>query len=504
MKHLKIFEDWDQDVHDNLVRMGLTKSLKDWERELTETGVKTEVPTHVLNQLEKSEDFLVRWIVAKHPNSSPGALDRIATSTPPIRSTVSQNPNIRADVLDRLSSDDTIIITENTNDDHINRLTRMGIVPNYEAGIKAAIARSLDEIHLVKCDPVNLVFKVKTDYTLRGDSFVGIGIKAYDKYHFTVSLTLDLKSGTDSYEVSVRNSDINLNTTEYLDVNIDEHELSELVSPDAIGEHLVSYLESFISDGPITIGYQSTEAIALVIDRIVDAGEDSPEDEDEDEDARDLRGIRERLATAANINNRILNEDQGKEGYVSLEKVNENIMIKLLRFTEFVNNSSINEDFHSERPIISPIEKEDIPEIIEICVDVFSDVDTPDGIREYLGANTDWSISKKCMIGNKVISCYLFNEDPVSSMLDECSCALEDYSKYDGLRGLQGLGLALLPEYRGAGIGKLMRDVPLSMPYDYVWGRHLKGLHNIDNWTRFGRRVIGENEEEYVTIMDLQ
>ena len=40
-------------------------------------------------------------------------------------------------------------------------------------------------------------------------------------------------------------------------------------------------------------------------------------------DARDLRGIRERLATSANINNHILNEDQGKEGYVSLEKVNE-------------------------------------------------------------------------------------------------------------------------------------------------------------------------------------
>lgn len=42
-------------------------------------------------------------------------------------------------------------------------------------------------------------------------------------------------------------------------------------------------------------------------------------------DSRDLRGIHERIAQSANINNTVVNESQGKEGYVSLEQVNENI-----------------------------------------------------------------------------------------------------------------------------------------------------------------------------------
>jgi Prohead core protein serine protease len=42
-------------------------------------------------------------------------------------------------------------------------------------------------------------------------------------------------------------------------------------------------------------------------------------------DSRDLRGINERIAQAANINNQEINEGQGKEGYVSLKEVNENL-----------------------------------------------------------------------------------------------------------------------------------------------------------------------------------
>lgn len=156
------------------------------------------------------------------------------------------------------------------------------------------------------------------------------------------------------------------------------------------------------------------------------------------------------------------------------------------------------------QPRILPIQKDDLPAIFDICVEAFGEVDTPEGIRGFLGSETDWSISKKCVVGDEIIGCYLFNTQHVSSMLDQCGCAKEDYSKYEGLLGLQGLGLALKPEYRGSGIGRMMRDVPLSMGYDYIWGRHLKGLHNVDNWITFGRRVIGENDDEYVTIMDLK
>lgn len=42
-------------------------------------------------------------------------------------------------------------------------------------------------------------------------------------------------------------------------------------------------------------------------------------------DSRDLRGIRERIAIDANINNSTINESQGKEGYISLNTVNEGL-----------------------------------------------------------------------------------------------------------------------------------------------------------------------------------
>jgi hypothetical protein len=42
-------------------------------------------------------------------------------------------------------------------------------------------------------------------------------------------------------------------------------------------------------------------------------------------DSRDLRGIRERIAQETTINNNSINESQGKEGYISLEQVNQSL-----------------------------------------------------------------------------------------------------------------------------------------------------------------------------------
>jgi hypothetical protein len=42
-------------------------------------------------------------------------------------------------------------------------------------------------------------------------------------------------------------------------------------------------------------------------------------------DSRDFRGINERIATDTIINNNSINENQGKEGYVSLNQINESL-----------------------------------------------------------------------------------------------------------------------------------------------------------------------------------
>ena len=173
-------------------------------------------------------------------------------------------------------------------------------------------------------------------------------------------------------------------------------------------------------------------------------------------------------------------------------------MIK--RYLQFIKES--HENF-----IIESITENDIDDVLEICAKVFGDVDSAEDVKSYLGEATNWNISKKAVINNKIIGCYLFNEDSIVDFLDGKDCVLENLSKYTSKKGIEGLGLALLPEYRNMGIGKEMRNIPLDMDYDYVWGQHLKGLHNIDNWTKFGRRIVADGdidgEEMYVTLMDL-
>ena len=81
---------------------------------------------------------------------------------------------------------------------------------------------------------------------------------------------------------------------------------------------------------------------------------------------------------------------------------------------------------------------------------------------------------------------------------------LEDLSKYKNLRGIQGVSLGILPEYRNQGIGKQLRDLPKTMGYDYIWGQHFKSLKNVEHWTKFGRRKVADDNGIYVTLMDLK
>ena len=130
---------------------------------------------------------------------------------------------------------------------------------------------------------------------------------------------------------------------------------------------------------------------------------------------------------------------------------------------------------------ILPIENSDIPEVLNVCAEALQHVDTPDNIKQYLGKATKWSISKKCVLDGRIIGAYLLNEFPLDRMLDDARehCKVcdfppeEEYEKYHNLRGLQGLALVVKPEFQKIGAGKKLRDVPLHMGYDYIWGMHL-------------------------------
>lgn len=154
----------------------------------------------------------------------------------------------------------------------------------------------------------------------------------------------------------------------------------------------------------------------------------------------------------------------------------------------------------SSSPKISTIQPEDIPEVLDVCTVAFSHVMSPSGVKSYIRGTADWDISVKAVYQGKIVGCYILNRDSVTR---QQSCSTEDLSRYKGLKGVQGIGLAVLPEYRDLGIGKKLREYPLHKGYDYIWGLHLKGLHNIDNWTRFGRRIICDTGSMFTTLMDL-
>lgn len=154
----------------------------------------------------------------------------------------------------------------------------------------------------------------------------------------------------------------------------------------------------------------------------------------------------------------------------------------------------------SSQPKISKIETEDIPECLDVCSVVFSKVMNPGAVKGYVNSAADWGISVKAEYKGKIVGCYILNKKPIAGY---SYCAKEDLGRYAGLNGVQGVGLAVLPEYRDLGIGKKLREYPLHQGYDYIWGIHMKGLKNIDNWVKFGRRIVCETGAMYVTLMDL-
>lgn len=147
---------------------------------------------------------------------------------------------------------------------------------------------------------------------------------------------------------------------------------------------------------------------------------------------------------------------------------------------------------------ISPTRKEDIDECLEVCAIVFSKVMAYESVKSYISGTADWGISAKAEYQGRIVGCYILRKAPVGK-----GCSKEDLSRYAKLNGVEGIGLAVLPEYRDLGIGKKLRAYPLDKGYDYIWGLHLKGLHNIDNWIKFGRRVVCDSGDMFTTLMDL-
>jgi GNAT superfamily N-acetyltransferase len=69
-------------------------------------------------------------------------------------------------------------------------------------------------------------------------------------------------------------------------------------------------------------------------------------------------------------------------------------------------------------------------------------------------------------------------------------------------RGVQGISFAVLPAYRGTGLGKRLVVYSENLNFDYIWGFHVKTLNNIDHWKKV-RDVVIDDYSHYTTIKKL-
>ena len=151
---------------------------------------------------------------------------------------------------------------------------------------------------------------------------------------------------------------------------------------------------------------------------------------------------------------------------------------------------------------IQTIEEKDIDYIIEMSVKLFSEAAKYEYSGLFFYCMTDFTISKKAVLDGKIIGCYLLNDESVHSY--EMN-RLENLDRYKTLRGLQGVALGIMKEYRGLSYGRQLRDSAHSLnEYDYIWGFQGKSLNNLGSWLGYGRRLVGETEYAHVTFMDIK
>ena len=141
---------------------------------------------------------------------------------------------------------------------------------------------------------------------------------------------------------------------------------------------------------------------------------------------------------------------------------------------------------------------QDILSCLDICEKTFFKYTS--GVRSYIQNMADWDLSLKAIYDNKIVGCYILNEDSIICFKSNTGF---DVTKYTDLKGLHGVGLAVLEEYKGLGIGRALRDYPCNNMYefDYIFGMHLESLKNLDNWKKI-REVVSTSPTMHITLQD--
>jgi len=151
---------------------------------------------------------------------------------------------------------------------------------------------------------------------------------------------------------------------------------------------------------------------------------------------------------------------------------------------------------------IDPVTTENRTAALKLFSRVFHEV--MPGVASYVSAATDWEESRLITLNDEVVGCYALSRTVIGNFPG----AKESTEKYNrGWRkgkGVQGIALAVAPEYRGMGIGRALRAYPeQSGRFAYSWGYAMESLNNLQEWLSY-RRLIATTGGLHITLRDHQ
>ncbi len=115
-----------------------------------------------------------------------------------------------------------------------------------------------------------------------------------------------------------------------------------------------------------------------------------------------------------------------------------------------------------------------------------------------------YKLTKKKLIGFKAIE----NGEIVGFSIFENYSIFDfsndfNYINYKNKSGLMGIAMGIMPNYQRKGYGSLLINKSMKLNYDYIWGGNAKSLNNIGFWKKY-RMVVGEDEKNYITLIDIK
>ncbi len=126
---------------------------------------------------------------------------------------------------------------------------------------------------------------------------------------------------------------------------------------------------------------------------------------------------------------------------------------------------------------------------------------TDETFKKYGGFSTvagsvDFKLSFVIKKDNEVVGTYMIGNHPMH--------LLGNMKHYLGLKGIEGVALAVKPEFRGSGFGNMLKDYSIeNANVDYIWGMQLRDLNNVKDWAK-RRRIVSASSGLIITLQDIK